>query len=108
MIRVYADFNDRTPEGGYWILQHDGADIEACIEQLGLSVGDRVLLYQDEGDFEVTARLSFDFVGAIGRKSWIAFPDWDTMTRATSVDAAHSPGTASGQTPLPGQISKRD
>jgi hypothetical protein len=86
MIKVYADFNDKTPGGGCWILQHNGADIATQAARLGLSVGDTVLLYQDADDFEVTARLGFDFVDAIGGRSWVAYPDWSTMKHATSVD----------------------
>jgi hypothetical protein len=84
MIRVYADFNDRTPEGGYWILQHDGTDIDAKASELGLSVGDHILLYQDDDDFEVVATLDFRFVDAIGHQSWVAYPDWSTVNRENS------------------------
>ena len=91
MIKVYADFNDRTPEGGCWILQHEGTDIEAKAPSLGLSPGDHVVLYQDEDDFEVTATLDFKFVSPIGRVTWVAFPDWSTIDRKTPLSAT---GTA--------------
>jgi len=87
MIALYADFNNRTPEGGCWILQHEGADIDVNASSLGLSPGDRVLLYQDEGGFEVAASLAFKFVESVGRETWVAFPDWSTMTRAYSPNA---------------------
>jgi hypothetical protein len=45
-----------------------------------------LLLYQDEGDFEVAAGLDFSFVQATGRAGWMAFPDWDMIKR----DAGHS------------------
>ena len=88
MIKLYADFNDRTPDGGYWILQYQGVDLESKAADLHLSPGDRVLLYQDEDDFEVTASLDFRFVDAVGREVWIAFPDWNTITRKPSFDDA--------------------
>jgi hypothetical protein len=84
MIKVYADFNDKTPDEGYWILQHDGIDLAAKVSQLGLAIGDQVLLYQDEDDFEVVATLDFRFVDSIGRGSWVAFPDWTTVCRRPS------------------------
>ncbi len=84
MIKLYADFNDRTPDGGCWILQHEGTDIEAKVPELGLSIGDSILLYQDEDDFEVIATLDFKFVDVIGREAWVAFPDWNTVNRERS------------------------
>jgi hypothetical protein len=99
MIKVYADFNDRTPDGGYWILQHEGTDIEAKATGLGLSRGDRVLLYQDADDFEVTASLDFKFVDPIGRATWVAFPDWSTIDRKPPLSA-----TAAAPSP---QVRKR-
>jgi hypothetical protein len=59
VIRIYADFNDKTADGGYWILQSDDAPIEEKISKIGLSSGDHVLLYQDEDDFEVEATLHY-------------------------------------------------
>lgn len=81
MIKVYADFNDRTPDGGSWILQHGGTDIAAKVPELGLSIGDSILLYQDEDDFEVVAILDFKFVDVIGRQTWVAYPNWTTVNR---------------------------
>ena len=69
MIKVYADFNDKTPDDGYRILQHDGTDLAEKVSQLGLSVGDQILLYQDEDDFEVVGTLDFKFVDTIGRST---------------------------------------
>ena len=81
MIRIYADFNDQTADGGYWILQSDDAPLEEKITEIGLSSGDHVLLYQDDDDFEVEATLHHKFVDAIGREGWVAYPDWSTSTR---------------------------
>jgi hypothetical protein len=81
MVRIYADFNDKTPDGGYWILQHEGVDLSLRVQSLGLSGGDHVLLYQDDGDFEVSAALAFTFVDAVGREAWVAYPDWATLKR---------------------------
>ena len=83
MIRIYADFNDKTADGGYWILQSDNAPIEETVAEIGLVSGDHVLLYQDHDDFEVEAALQYKFVDALGREAWIAYPDWDTLSRKT-------------------------
>ena len=83
VIRIYADFNDETADGGYWILQTDNAPIEEKITEIGLSRDDHVLLYQDEDDFEVEATLQYKYVDAIGREGWVAYPDWDTLIRKT-------------------------
>jgi len=72
MFKIYAEFNDRTADDGYWILLHDGADLAGQVSQFDLSIGDQVLLYQDENDFEVTATLDFKFVDTIGRSSCVA------------------------------------
>jgi hypothetical protein len=81
MIRIYADFNDKTADGGYWILQLDDMPIETKISEMGLSSGDHVLLYQDDDDFEVKATLDYKFVDVIGCEGWVAYPDWSTLTR---------------------------
>ena len=81
MIRVYADFNDQTSDGGYWILQFNGAPIEEKIMEIGLSSGDHVLLYQDDDDFEVEATLYYKFVDPISREGWVPNPNWSTLTR---------------------------
>ena len=56
---------------------------EEKITEIGLSIGDHVLLYQDHDDFEVEATLRYQFVDALGREAWIAYPDWDTLSRKT-------------------------
>jgi hypothetical protein len=81
MIKIYADFNDETGDGGYWILQHAGTDLADQVDELGLSAGDRVLLFQDPDDFEVEAVLDFKFVDVIGREAWVAIPNWATIKR---------------------------
>ena len=81
MIRIYADFNDKTADGGYWILQFGDMPIEEKITEMGLSSGDHVLLYQDNDDFEVEATLHYKFVDVIGHEGWVAYPDWSTLTR---------------------------
>jgi hypothetical protein len=55
--------------------------IEEKITEIGLSNGDHVVLYQDDDDFEVVATLHHKFVDAIGRKGWVAYPDWATLFR---------------------------
>jgi hypothetical protein len=91
VIRVYADFNDQTSDGGYWILQFDDVPINDKITEMGLSNGDRVLLYQDEDDFEVEATLHYKFVDAINREGWVAYPHWATLTRVPPGQIVPSP-----------------
>jgi hypothetical protein len=80
--------------GGYWILQHDGSDLAAKMPELGLSVGDNILLYQDDDDFEVIAALDYKFVDSIGSLGWVAYPDWSTLRRLpTGPDRAASSET---------------
>jgi len=43
-----------------------------------LRPGDRVVLFQDDDDFEVEAKIDFTFVRDLDRDSWIATPDWST------------------------------
>jgi hypothetical protein len=84
VIRIYADFNGQTADGGYWILQSDDTPIEEKITEIGLSSGDHVLPYQDDDDFEVEATLYYRFVDAIGREGWVACPNWNTLSRKHS------------------------
>ena len=80
MLRIYCDFNDETEDHMCWILSYDGKPVDEQINQLGLKEGDRVLLYQDEDDFEVEGTLRFDqrhsyFVGEklCARVEWTTF-----------------------------------
>ena len=82
--RVYADFN--TAEGTkYWILWYKDVPLnvtsESEAEQLGLRAEQRVVLYQDEGDFDVFAVLRFGFLETLKKKTWFAEPDWGTKTK---------------------------
>ena len=60
MLRVYCDFNDSTEDDLYWILWYEKKPLQDQIEALGLKDGDRVILYQDEDDFDVQANLVFN------------------------------------------------
>jgi hypothetical protein len=71
---MFTDFNARTVGGACWNLIHEGVDADSAI----LKKGDRVILFQDEDDFEVEALIDFRFVNELGRESWIATPDWST------------------------------
>jgi hypothetical protein len=76
-LRLYADFNSRTPEGACWILYYNDASADGTVLERGL----RVILFQDEGDFEVEADIDFRYVDALMRDAWIALPDWPTLIR---------------------------
>jgi len=74
MLKLFTDFNARTAGGACWNLVRSGRDIDAAL----LRKGDRVVLFQDEDDFEVEALVDFRYVGELQREAWIAIPDWRT------------------------------
>jgi hypothetical protein len=51
------------------------------VTELRLTKGQKVLLYQDEDDFEVVATLDYTYVDMLGRDEWVARPDWSTLKR---------------------------
>ncbi len=57
---------------------------DECVDENMLNPGQRVILFQDEDDFEVEATVRFEFVYELGRESWVATPDWPTK-RAVAV-----------------------
>lgn len=81
MLKVFTDFNARTSDDVCWNLKYDGMDFEEKIADLKLNMGDRVQLFQDENDFEVTAVLDYRYVDILRRKAWVAIPDWSTLVR---------------------------
>jgi hypothetical protein len=81
MLKVFTDFNARTKDGLCWILKYNEDDLSSQVSQLNLKPGDKVILYQDEGDFEVVATLDFRWVDFLGREAWVAIPDWITIVR---------------------------
>ena len=105
VVRIYADFNDETADGGYWILQTDNAPIEETITEIGLSRGDHVLLYQDEDDFEVEATLQYKYVDAIGLEEAGINDDRDMLQEMRMVLRAHRvPWMADDDVPSLGQV----
>jgi len=81
MLRVYADFNDRDVDGAVTILVCGDRDVGELIGSGQLNAEDRVILYQDEDDFEVEALLEHRFVTYLGQWRWVALPDWTTLVR---------------------------
>jgi hypothetical protein len=81
VLKVLTDYNAMTPGGVCFILKHRGADLERQIEDLHLSEGDKIILYQDEDDFEVMAALEIRYVDVLRREGWVAVPDWSTLVR---------------------------
>jgi hypothetical protein len=79
MLRLFTDFNARTTSGECWNLVHDGVDIGDS--RLAKNSGDRVLLYQDEDDFEVEATIEFKFVDELKQSRWVARLDWATKRK---------------------------
>ena len=88
MLRVYSDFNARTAEGACWFLLYNHVSLEEQIQKLGLVKGSKVILFQDEDDFEVTATLDYRHEDILGRETWLAIPDWSTKK---DVDAPVKP-----------------
>lgn len=82
MLRVFSDFNARTPEGVCWLLSYNRVPLEDQVQELGLGVGSKIVLFQDEGDFEVTATLGYQHVDILDREAWVAIPDWSTIKDA--------------------------
>ena len=82
MVKVFTDFNARTPDGVCFILKYRGANLEGQLVELGLGKGDKIVLYQDD-DFEVTATLDMRYVDLLKRESWVAVPDWSTVIYKT-------------------------
>jgi hypothetical protein len=74
MLGVFTDFNARTSDGTCWNLVYQGIDLD-------LMKGDKIILFQDENDFEVTATLDIRHVDVSGRKTWVAIPEWSTLER---------------------------
>ena len=81
MLKIFTDFNSRTAEGVCWNLMYNNFPVETQAEKLKLTIGDVIILYQDESDFAVNARLDFQYVDTLARKTWIAIPDWSTILR---------------------------
>lgn len=81
MLKLFTDFNAMTADGLCWLLKHDAVDLDKRIDDLKLGIGDEVLLFQDENDFGVTAVLDHRHVEILGRKTWVAIPDWSTLLR---------------------------
>jgi hypothetical protein len=81
MLKVFTDFNARTHDGVCWNLVYNEIDLADKVDKLNLKGGDKIILYQDDDDFEVIATLDFRWVDVLGRDTWVAVPDWDTMVR---------------------------
>jgi len=81
MLRIYADFNARDIDGAVTILNYRDQDVGELIGSGQLRAEDRIILYQDNDDFEVEARLEHRFVTYLGQWGWVALPDWTTLVR---------------------------
>ena len=64
MLKLWCDFNGQDLRRYFLLRVPDGTDgvwpeLGARADDLGIKVGDRVILFQDVGDFEVEATLGF-------------------------------------------------
>jgi hypothetical protein len=71
MLRIYADFNDMTPDGEM-VLINEMTEPNVAAFFVGL----RVMLYMTD-DFEVEGNL-VKLLLEDGREFWYAEPDWTT------------------------------
>ena len=60
-------------------MLHEGVHLDEAAERLQLKAGDRILLYQDDDDFEVEATLDHRHFSCLLGAAWIAVPDWTTL-----------------------------
>jgi hypothetical protein len=67
MLRVFTDFNSRTPDGICWNLVYQDVELDKQAGDLHLAKGDKIILFQDENDFEVAATLHRRHVDVLGR-----------------------------------------
>jgi hypothetical protein len=81
VLKVYTDFNEQAENDDSWLLLYRERELADQITELRLAKGDKVLLYQDEDDFEVTAVLDYRYVDMLERPAWVATPDWSTLVR---------------------------
>ena len=77
MLRLFTDFNARAESGDCWNLIRQGLAVDDSL----LKKGDRVIMFQNEDDFEVEATVDFRFVEELKRDSWVAVPDWSTKRK---------------------------
>ena len=80
MRKLFTDFNARTKAGDCWNLVDEGTDVQDG----SITRGERVILYQDEDDFEVEATIDFRFIDELNHYGWVATPDWATKKAIAS------------------------
>ena len=61
MLRVETSFQDTPDDGFYFVLQHAGRPLSEQLEELGLKDGDRVILWEEDCELEITAVLLFNY-----------------------------------------------
>jgi hypothetical protein len=66
-MRLWTDFNAMSAENQCWILLSDPVAGQE-VDHDTLREGARVVLTQDEGDFEVEATLRYGFVAALCKR----------------------------------------
>ena len=79
LLKIYSDFNTRTADDLNIVLFYQGKSLSDQLERLGLAKGDKVILYQDDDDFEVIATLDFKYDEFLGHETLLAIPDWSTI-----------------------------
>lgn len=80
-LRIMTDFNERTREGHLVVLKVGDKDLEDEMGTLGVKIGDEVILYPNEDDFCVPARLGRGFVDELNEIRLFAIPDYSRIRR---------------------------
>lgn len=66
MLRVETSFQDSPDRIHFFALYYEGRPLEEQLAALGLRNGDKVILWEEECDYEVEATLLFDFRHPMG------------------------------------------
>jgi len=62
MLRIQTSFQDTPGDGYYFVLLHDGRELNSQLDELGLKDGDTILLWEpDCGDYKIEAILLVDY-----------------------------------------------
>ena len=80
MMRLQTDFNALPSDERAWLLLFEMRPLDD-LTTIGLAEGDRVRLFQDEGDFDVEGVVGFGPVGppALPEPRWFVAVDWSTL-----------------------------
>jgi len=72
MLRIETSFQDSPGDEFYFALRYKGSPLHEQLAELGLKDGDKVILWEEDCDFETEATLLFDYEHPMmfGRALW--------------------------------------